>query len=116
MFYILNLKTKATPDQFNWRHCSPIVLRIGTRRVAQYCLEHRAWTTKWKKEMPSLTVVVFGMLLPFFNPCTAETSVYPCRDLLGKTISGKIGPNLNSNRVEETHRARDRDNTSSWAS
>ena len=42
----------------------------------------RAWTTVWKKEMPSLTVVVFGMLLPFFNPCTAETSVYPCRSCL----------------------------------
>ena len=35
-----------------------------------------------------------------------------CRDLLGKAISRKIGPNPNSERTEETHRARDRNYTS----
>lgn len=34
------------------------------------------------------------------------------RDLLGKTIFRKSGPNVNSKRAEEMHRARDRSNTS----
>jgi hypothetical protein len=38
-----------------------------------------------------------------------------CRDLLGKVISRKIGPNPNSKRAEATHRARDRNYTSLWA-
>lgn len=37
---------------------------------------------------------------------------FVCRDLLGKVISGKIGPNPNSKRAEATHRARDRNYTS----
>uniref|UniRef100_A0A8R7U804 Uncharacterized protein n=1 Tax=Triticum urartu TaxID=4572 RepID=A0A8R7U804_TRIUA len=51
------------PSEISYRrHNAPASL---LRSVLLLGLQ-RAWTTVWKKEMPSLTVVVFGVLLPFF--------------------------------------------------